>query len=134
MQDSEELSLATQDLGEQIRLWRRDHKPPSRFPAEYWQRAMEIASRHGVFKTARALRVDYMSLKRRMGLPVQSRPRSQAHMATFLEWLPPLPGVIGECTLDVTSQSGLRLGVKLKDIAPSTLGSILRDFAGQPQS
>jgi hypothetical protein len=97
---------------------------------EYWEKATQIAGHLGVSKTARTLRLDYMSLKRRMGLPVQAR--RQKSVATFLEWLPPLPGVFAECLIDVTSHCGARMTVKMKDIAPSTLGTVLRDFAGQP--
>ena len=130
MQDDSNIIGATEELAQQLQLWRRDNKPPTRIPAEYWDKAVELAARQGVSKTAHALRVDYMSLKRRVGGPVLTRQRAQE--ASFLEWIPPLPGVIVDCSLGLTSSSGSKLRVRMKNVAPAALASLLRDFAGQP--
>jgi hypothetical protein len=127
MQD--DIAQLTQELAEQFRLFRMAHKPQTPYPIKLWEKAVEIAGQVGVSRTSRALRVDYMSLKRRLR---PGQPPERRQLATFIEWLPPLPGVIVDCTVDVISQSGARMTLKMKEVAPSALGLLLRDFVGQP--
>lgn len=46
--------------------WRDTRPLGGRIPEALWSRAVELASRHGVAKVARALRLDYVRLKRRL--------------------------------------------------------------------
>ena len=64
---SDDISKATEELAQRLRVWRQDHKAPTRIPSEYWDQAVNLAGLQGVSKTAQALRLDYMSLKRRVG-------------------------------------------------------------------
>ncbi len=43
--------------------WRRTRKTRSRIPGPLWTAAARMARRYGINQTARALRVDYYSLK-----------------------------------------------------------------------
>jgi hypothetical protein len=121
---NQENCKATEELAKQLVEWRKTHKAPARIPAEIWGRAAELAAHQGVNKIAKALRLDYMSLKRRVGTPLP------AGEATFLEWFAPLAGNIGECTLKVKAVRGTRLRIDMKNVSPSSLASLIRDFAG----
>ena len=46
--------------------WRRTRRPPSRIPDPLWVVAVKLVGRYGIHRTARALRVDYYSLKKRV--------------------------------------------------------------------
>jgi hypothetical protein len=49
-----------------LRNWRLKHKPPERIPEELWGRMTRLAAEYGVGAVARALRIDYNALKRRL--------------------------------------------------------------------
>jgi hypothetical protein len=125
---NDHLAKITQELAGQLQLWRQSNKAPTKIPADYWAKAVELAAQQGVSKTAQALRLDYMSLKRRLDLPVRTRRCEQG--ATFLEWLQPVTSIIAECTMRVTTSSGAKLTVRIKNVSPAGLGSLLRDFVG----
>ena len=45
----------------------RSHPRRSPLPEEFWTAAVELALRHGVYRTARALPIDYANLRKRLG-------------------------------------------------------------------
>lgn len=46
--------------------WRKSHPRRSRLPEELWMAAVELAHRHGLHRTARALPIDYAGLRNRL--------------------------------------------------------------------
>jgi hypothetical protein len=46
-------------------LWRKTRKRCSPIPETLWSSAVELAREHGLHRTARALRLNYYSLKKR---------------------------------------------------------------------
>jgi len=113
---SEKLSL-------RLAEWRRNRVGRARIPDELWAEAVDLAAHQGIFKTARALRLDYASLKKRVNPAISSA------QATFVEVFSPLSGAIPECALDVESSRGAKLHVEMKNVPPLGLAAILRDFA-----
>ena len=115
------------DLELRLADWRKTHKPPTPIPVELWQGAADVAARHGVGPVARALRLDYAALKKRVAPAAE--PRSiDGPVATFMEWLAPTAGPIGECALEVETSHGARLRVHLKSVAVDGLATIIREF------
>jgi len=51
---------------ERFEKWRSKQKTRSRLPEPLWLAAVKLAQRYGVNRTARALRLDYNGLKKRM--------------------------------------------------------------------
>lgn len=78
--------------------WRRTHEARSRIPASLWRSAVKMAGVYGLNRTARALRLDYYALKKRVGdetfvndsttIPA-ARPKAEV-VTPFLELVPPL--------------------------------------------
>jgi hypothetical protein len=64
--------------------WRQQHHPRVRISAGLWREAAELACTHGINRTARALRLDYYSLKKR----VAAGARSGGRVPEFVELLP----------------------------------------------
>ncbi len=128
MREDQRFSKATDELREQLYKWRKSHRPPTPLPQELWDRAAELATELGLWKTARALRLDYAALKRRIDTRISKRPLSP--VPQFVELFAPLSGQIAECILDVESVRGARLRVEMKNVAASGLASIIREFAG----
>ncbi len=129
---------ATHGLSQRLAEWRKTHRAPSPIPAELWAEAVELATGVGVGPTARALRLDYASLKRRVqestaGAATPAAGNTAKAAPAFMEWLVPsvtANGSISECALEVESAHGGRLRIHLKNLAPAGLATILKEFAG----
>jgi hypothetical protein len=116
--------------------WRGAHIVRSRFPDSLWAAAVKMVRTYGICRTARALRVDYYSLKRRVE---QDSAAADLHEggggATFLELPPPgapgfaaLPVGAGECTLELEDAGGAKMRVHLKGFAAPDLAALSRSF------
>lgn len=112
----------------ELAQWRSENGAPTPIPGEIWEKAVQLARRHGVGEVARALRLDYGRLKRRVeGLnPAVSTP--PINQSTFIELLPlSAPAVIGRCKVEVESRRGDGLRLTLRDVAPSALARLIRE-------
>jgi len=86
------------ELSQRLQEWRSANPPRTRLPEAMWTEAveMEMAQRHGLHRTTKSLRLDYMRLKRRWSAGVPS-PRSAA--PAFLELLPSPASGSTECVV-----------------------------------
>jgi len=140
-----------------LERWRRTRKKRGRIPEPLWAAAVKVAGRHGVNRTATALRLDYYALKDRVereaiprgGSPRRStskRPRRgtsttaespssptspssiDASGPTFVE-LPPAawPGG-GECLVEWADGEGATMRVRLSGGATADLAGLSRSF------
>jgi hypothetical protein len=95
--------------------WRQGRTSRSRIPASLWKLAVDMAGRHGVARTAAALKLDYYSLKNRLAarpLPVGDTGASSPPPA-FVELAPgPLPS-LGPCVVEFFDCLGSTLRVQL---------------------
>ncbi len=57
---------------ERFEKWRSKQKTRTRLPEPLWSAAVKLAQEYGINRTARALRLDYGSLKKRMESSVPS--------------------------------------------------------------
>ena len=132
------LPARLKDLRRRFELWRRTRKVRSRIPEPLWAAAVKLAGRNGIHRTAKALRVDYYALKKRVEQnavsagaqqdPAVTASKTVTTEAEFLE-LPAAawPGS-GECTLELEDAGGTKLRVHLKGFAASDLASLSRSF------
>ena len=127
----QELPARLEEARRRFERWRRTRKVRSRIPEPLWASAVKLAGRYGIHRTAKALRVDYYSLKKR----VEGRPAATASNvpgatagATFLE----LPAAAwtgsGECTLELEDAGGAKMRVHLKGFAAPDLAALGRSF------
>ena len=65
--------------------WRKSHPHRSRLPEELWTAAVELARRHGLYRTARALPIDYAGLRRRLQLASPAITAAVARHPEFVE-------------------------------------------------
>ncbi len=63
MKENHRLTKAVNELLERIIAWKKSHRPRSPLQPELWREATELAQKQGIWKTARALRIDYTALK-----------------------------------------------------------------------
>jgi hypothetical protein len=129
MANNEALTRETADVTRRLQEWRRSHGAPSPIPSEIWKDAVELASRHGICPTARAVGLDYGGLKKRVVAATSRTPRHSR--ATFVELLPAAaPHVVAACTIEVESHRGDKLRVQMTNSPPSGLSSLIREFVG----
>lgn len=110
--------------------WRRTRKPKSRIPEPLWASAVQLASAHGLHCTARALKLDYYSLKKRVEAS-RAREASQARKAAkgpaFIEL--PAAGTAGrECVIEFEDGTGVSLRVHLKGYDAADVVTVGRGF------
>lgn len=130
-----EASAVPEDL-EQLRHrfeeFRKAQPGHSRLPESLWAAATELAKRYGVNPTARALRLEYGGLRKR----VENRPRrkaksQKAEPPSFLEFIAPGAKPVTNCTVEVESAQGGKLRLELKAMATTELVNLIRAFVSQ---
>ncbi len=110
---------------DRLTAWRRTRKPKSRIPQRLWELAVKLAAKHGLHRTAQALKLDYYSLKKRTEAVEPGRDESDA---AFFE-LPSAPASVQECVIEFEDGAvSLRISLKgysATDVA--TVGRSVRD-------
>jgi hypothetical protein len=109
-----DLTTATETIRGRIVEWRatRTHRGAP-MPAALWAAAVDVARRHGVGPTARALGVDYATLKRRLATDGEG---SSAVVPTFLDLGVTAPLGLGACVIAVEGPRGRRLRLEVSDL------------------
>jgi len=84
-------------LRQRFERWRQTHPARSRIADPLWTAAVKMAGAYGIHRTARALRINYYALKKRMEREsaAASGLLEEEASATFIE-LPP-PASAGSC-------------------------------------
>ena len=113
-----------------LERWRRTRKHRAPIPDELWMSATELAGEYGLAKTARALRLDYYSLKDRLETsrrPILPEPGGQP---AFVELVPQVTATISECTIELEAPSGARMRVHVKGSAIPNVAALSDGFWG----
>lgn len=120
------LPLPLEQAGQRFADWRR-HRTGRGIPEELWTTAAELARRYGVSRTARALRVQYYDLKKRV--PVASvadaRLAGPATPASFVEILTTTPPASSELRVEIEHPSG----TKMRFCLPAAEGPLLAELS-----
>src|SRR5262245_26864805 len=102
--------------------WRQTGSRPHRIPASLWKAAVRCAAQHGLYQTARALGLDYNSLKKRVVASAET-PATSTLPSPFVElFTPARGGPPAECILEIERPEGTKLRVELR-------GSAIPDLA-----
>jgi hypothetical protein len=116
-----------EEVGERFKRWRRARTRRTRIPDDLWAAAVDVARKQGVNRTARALKLDYYDLQKRLqradGACVAPAQPS------FVEWLAPAAGGSAECRVELENRRGAKMRIELKggDVVAS-LERLSRDF------
>lgn len=98
-----------------IERWRRERARRSPMPEPLWRAAVSLARRHGVYPVARALRVDFGTLKKRANALPQAG--QDGEISEFVELAPQAP-LIGRAhpagaVVELWGADGARLVLRL---------------------
>jgi hypothetical protein len=98
--------------------------PYGPLPEKLWASAAQIAREHGVFRTAKILRLEYGKLKRMVeGITPSARLVPPA--ATFMELVPPQGVGLPECVMELEGLRG-KLRIQWKGATASDLAGLIR--------
>lgn len=110
--------------------WRKAHRPRSRIPDTLWAVAVRMAGTYGIHPTARALRLDYYSLKERLEQHAAAEAESAegGTAGAFLEL--PGPSSVGPCacTVEWEDGAGAKMRLLLQGVASPDLAALSRSF------
>jgi hypothetical protein len=127
-------------ISRRFERWRKTHKPRTAFPEWLWTSAAEAAREHGIYRTAKVLRLECGKLKRAMeATPADGRPavRRRAPLeqspATFLELTSPQEASSGstlsECHIALEGPRG-KMRMQWKGATASELAGLIRSLWG----
>jgi hypothetical protein len=121
-----------EDLRQRLEHWRSTHKRRGRIPEALWAEAAELARQHGVYQTARTLRLEYTRLWYwSQKLQPAGRALDAAVPPEFVELIaPPAPGLC-ECVIEWESPRG-KVTVHLKGTTLPDLSGWSRALWSQP--
>ena len=108
--------------------WRRTRQGRSRIPAGLWAAAVKAAGRYGVCRTARALGLDYYSLKKRCEVTALHSTSEAGGKADFIELIPATSVGSAECLLELEDPRGAKMRVQLKGGPVPDLAALSRSF------
>jgi hypothetical protein len=121
--NSSAIPIEMEQARQQLEAWRSTHRPRCHIPDSLWKRAAELASQHGLYLTARTLRVDYMRLKKRV--QPASPERKAAELPGFVELMVPAAARIPECVVELEGAGG-RMRIHMKGLATAELVGLSR--------
>jgi hypothetical protein len=133
-----ELPAALEGLRRRFERWRQTHPARARIPESLWAAAVKMAGTYGLHRTARALPVEYYSLKKRVereSATTAAVVTDGAAGTTFLELAPPAdrssaaaPADGYECMLELEDAGGAKMRIHLKGAEPPDLTALSRSF------
>src|SRR5438874_10520769 len=111
-----EVPAGMQRLCRQFEIWRRSHRGRLPIPERLWASAAAVAREHGVFRTAKVLRLEYGKLKRMAEAADRPQPTTPT---AFLELMP--RGVVGpDCLIELEGPRG-KMRIQWKGVTASDL-------------
>ena len=117
-----EVPAGMQRLYRRFELWRRSHRGRLPIPEGLWASAAAVAREHGVFRTAKVLRLEYGKLKRMA--QAGDRNRQPTSPTAFLELMPQGVGA-SECLIELEGPRG-KLRIQWKGVTASDLAGLIR--------
>jgi len=110
--------------------WRRTRRVLSRIPEPLWAAAVEMAGTWGVSHTAKALRVNYNALRKRVERQAAAAPRrpEENSVTTFVELASPPRVGSCQCTMELEDDSGAKMRVHLQSPEAPDLAALSRSF------
>jgi hypothetical protein len=100
--------------------WRSAHTGRLPIPEPLWAVAAEVAREHGVFHTAKVLRLEYGKLKR---MVPAARPKTVA--PAFVELVAPQTGGLSECLIELEGRQG-KMRIQWKGTTAPDLAGLSR--------
>lgn len=120
------LPVALRTARRQLDRWRSRHRPHTRLPEELWRKAMTLARKHGLNRTASALGLKYYSLKKRVEATVGDLSKGKEAPCEFVEFLAgPMAARSCECMIELDDGRGATVRIHVKGVRMADLASFV---------
>jgi hypothetical protein len=119
-----EVSPGMQRIQRRFERWRSSHQGRLPIPEALWASAAAVAREHGVFRTAKILRLEYGKLKRMAESDAPAK-RALAPPAEFLELVAPQTVGLSECVIELEGPRG-KMRIQWKGTAAPDLAGLSR--------
>jgi hypothetical protein len=123
---------AIEELRQRLEHWRSTHKRRGRIPDALWKEAAELGRQHGVYQTARTLRLEYtrlwywsQQLRQPAGRALDADPPE------FVELIVPPTEGLSECVIEWESERG-KVTIHLKGTTMPDLSALSRALWSRP--
>ena len=129
------------DVQQQIERWRQTRKVRESVPDKLWDAAVRMAEVYGLNQTARALRLNYDRLKKRVEQhavvavdgkkakgSVKAKKAVSTSTARFVELAPVASAGCGECCVELEDGRGAVMRVRIQGIGMPDLAMLTRAF------
>jgi hypothetical protein len=112
--------------------WREERRRGERIPLALWGQAVALVERHGLNRTAAALRLDYYQLKKRVkqSASPETEPRESGANCRFEELPASVFASPVECVLEFENAVGARLRIEWRGGTAPDVAALGRDFWG----
>jgi hypothetical protein len=110
-------------IRKRLDAWRKNKKPRTRIPDTLWAAAVQAAAQYGVNKTAKALGLDYYSLKKRLDASGDPAP-------AFIELLPAAASPASEYSIELESRDGTKMRIQIKGTETPDVIALSRELWG----
>ena len=127
-----ELPARLEGIRRRFERWRQTRELRTRIPDSLWASAVKVAGTYGIHRTAKALRVDYYALKKRVqeeGARSRRLPQEPS-VPTFVEVARPAEASSVECILELEDIGGAKMRVHLKGVEAPDLVALSCSFWG----
>ena len=108
--------------------WRETRTGRPRIPDSLWALATRAARQFGVHRTCRALRLDYLVLKRHVEADATLGSPRHDTQPSFVELVAGGSTSPTECVVELEDPSGARMRIELKGVAVPDLVALTRSF------
>jgi len=126
---TDSLSASLQKARQRFEAWRKTRTRGDRIPERLWTLAVRTAGKHGPYKTAITLRLDYMGLKRRMARGVVNA-TAKSKTQSFVELPRGDLAMTAHAIAWVEDPSGTKMRIELRGLDAAQIGALARSFAG----
>jgi len=111
--------------------WRREKKSGERIPQRLWEAATGLHPRHSIYQIARALRLDFSDVRKRVGGSAQKAEPSAGGTTSFLELPMGVGGGVADCRMKVSGKGKVRVTIRLRAASGSVVVEVLRQLWSQ---
>jgi hypothetical protein len=120
-----EIPVGMERIYRRFERWRKSHRGRLPIPAALWAAAAEVAREHGLFRTAKTLRLEHNKLKRMVASAKPAVRRAPAPPASFLELVAPQAVGLTECVIELQGPRG-KMRIQWKGTAAPDLAGLSR--------
>ena len=122
---AETIPAEMEEVRQQLESWRSTHPHRSRIPETLWGSAAKLAREHGLYRTAKALHLDYARLKTVVSGNAGKR---KGASPAFVELFSPTASSSPECIMELENARGKKMRIQLRGVAVPNVALLSRIF------